>query len=42
MICDFRDASKIVLNWLNLTLSDESYEIELELKCFDTMTANSR
>lgn len=41
MICCFRDASKIVLNWLNLTLSDKSYEIASELKCLATGTANS-
>jgi len=41
MICDFKDASKIVLNWLHLTLCDKSYEIALELKCLATGTANS-
>jgi hypothetical protein len=41
MICDFKDASKIVLNWLNLTLFDKSYEIALELKCLATGAANS-
>jgi len=41
MIRDFRDVSKIMLNWLNLTLSGKSYEIALELKCLDTGTANS-